>query len=46
MNVTRRNLRILLMQLCGYNGLDIRKRVLDDNRAKFVDTAEDGHQIT
>ena len=30
------------MQLCGYDGEDIRKRVPEENKSKFVDTPKEG----
>jgi wobble nucleotide-excising tRNase len=42
LNVIRRILEYYFMQLCGYEGVDIRKRVLEDNRDKFVDPVEGG----
>jgi len=42
MNVIRRILEYYFMQLCGYDGADIRKRILEDNKDKFVEITEDG----
>jgi wobble nucleotide-excising tRNase len=42
MNVIRRILEYYFMQLCGYDGVDIRKRILEDNKDKFVEITEDG----
>ena len=42
MNVIRRILEYYFMQLCGYDGFDIRKRVLEDNRERFVMPVEKG----
>lgn len=42
MNVIRRILEYYFMQLCGYDGMDIRKRILEDNKDKFVDVFADG----
>ena len=42
LNVIRRILEYYFMQICGYDGMDIRKRVLEGNRHMFVDgSAED-----
>jgi hypothetical protein len=43
LNVIRRILEYYFMQLCGYEGVDMRKRVLEDNRNKFVELVEGGH---
>ena len=37
MNVVRRILEYYFMQLCGYDGVDIRKRVLEDAKDKFIE---------
>lgn len=37
MNVIRRILEYYFMQLCGYDSMNIRKRVLDENREKFIE---------
>lgn len=42
MNVIRRILEYYFMQLCGYDGVNIRKRVLDEHRDKFVETPDEG----
>ena len=42
LNVIRRILEYYFMQLCGYDGVTIRKRVLDENRGKFVETVDNG----
>lgn len=42
MNVIRRILEYYFMQLCGYDGVDIRKRILENNKDKFVDISTDG----
>ena len=42
MNVIRRILEYYFMQLCGYDGVNIRKRVLDEHRDKFVETPAEG----
>lgn len=42
MNVIRRILEYYFMQLCGYDGVDIRKRVLDEHRDKFIELVECG----
>lgn len=42
MNVIRRILEYYFMQLCGYEGVDIRRKVLDDHRDKFVETPVEG----
>ena len=42
MNVIRRILEYYFLQLCGYDGVNIRKQVLEDNRAKFVVPVENG----
>lgn len=38
MNVIRRILEYYFMQLCGYDGVNIRKRVLENHKDKFVET--------
>jgi hypothetical protein len=30
------------MQLCGYDGVNVRKRVLEENKDKFVETPTEG----
>ncbi len=42
MNVIRRILEYYFMQLCGYDGVDIRKRILEGNKDKFVGVSADG----
>lgn len=42
MNVIRRILEYYFMQLCGYDGVNIRKRVLEDQKRKFVETPAEG----
>jgi len=42
MNVIRRILEYYFMQLCGYDGVNIRKRVLDEHKDKFVETPAEG----
>lgn len=42
MNVIRRILEYYFMQLCGYDGADIRKKILVENKPKFVDTPAEG----
>lgn len=42
MNVIRRILEYYFMQLCGYDGVDIRKRVLEEHRNKFIVHVENG----
>lgn len=42
LNVIRRILEYYFMQLCGYNGVDIRKQVLEENRDSFIDPVENG----
>jgi wobble nucleotide-excising tRNase len=42
MNVIRRILEYYFMQLCGYNGVNIRKRVLEEHKDKFVETPAEG----
>lgn len=44
LNVIRRILEYYFLQLCGYESTDIRKRLLVDNRDKFITTLEDGTQ--
>jgi len=45
MNVVRRILEYYFMQLCGYDGVDIRKRVLDEQKEKFYEFDEDGKLV-
>ena len=42
MNVIRRILEYYFMQLCGYDCVNIRKRVLEDHKDKFVETPAEG----
>ena len=42
MNVIRRILEYYFMQLCGYDGVNIRKRVLEEHKDKFVETPAEG----
>lgn len=42
LNVIRRILEYYFLQLCGYDGTDIRKIVLEDNREKFIIPVEGG----
>jgi len=42
LNVIRRIMEYYFMQLCGYDGNDIRKRILNENKDKFIEQAEDG----
>ena len=44
MNVIRRILEYYFLQLCGYEGTDIRKEVLEkeENRKRFIDQTESG----
>lgn len=42
LNVIRRILEYYFIQLCGYDGMDIRKRILEENKDDFIVTAEDG----
>lgn len=46
LNVIRRILEYYFMQLCGYDGVNIRKKVLEDNKDKFIDTRRSVCQIT
>ena len=39
-NVTRRILEYYFLQLCGYDGADIRRDVLEKNKSKFEDVVE------
>lgn len=41
-NVSRRIIDQYFLQLCGFNGEDIRKAVLEKNKQMFVDEAVDG----
>ena len=42
LNVIRRILEYYFLQLCGYEGEDLRSVVLEKNKHKFVVPAEDG----
>lgn len=42
MNVIRMILEYYFMQMCGYDGVDIRKRILEYNKDKFVNIDADG----
>ncbi len=42
LNVIRRILEYYFMQLCGYDCVNIRKGVLQDNKNKFIETPPDG----
>lgn len=42
LNVIRRILDYYFLQLCGYNGANIRNRILRDNRQKFITVLENG----
>ena len=42
LNVIRRILEYYFMQLCGYDGVNVRKRVLEENKEKFVETPAEG----
>lgn len=42
MNVIRQILEYYFMQLCGYDGMNIRNRVLDKHRDKFIVPVENG----
>ena len=42
MNVIRRILEYYFMQLCGYDCVNIRKRVLEEHKDKFVETPAEG----
>ncbi|MDL2248786.1 AAA family ATPase [Tyzzerella sp. OttesenSCG-928-J15] len=42
MNVIRRILEYYFMQLCGYDGVNIRKKVIEENKAKFIMPVESG----
>ena len=44
MNVIHRILEYYFLQLCGYDGFDIRKLVLDENRDKFVVKQPNGQE--
>lgn len=42
LNVIRRILEYYFMQLCGYDGVNVRKRVLEENKDKFVENPAEG----
>lgn len=42
LNVIRRILEYYFIQLCGYDGVNVRKRVLEDNKDKFFETPAEG----
>lgn len=42
MNVIRRILEYYFMQLCGYDSVDIRKRVIEENKDRFIVPVENG----
>jgi wobble nucleotide-excising tRNase len=42
LNVIRRILEYYFMQLCGYDGVNLRKRVLEEHRGKFIELVEGG----
>ena len=42
LNVIRRILEYYFLQLCGYDGTDIRQRILKDNKDKFIVTDAEG----
>lgn len=44
LNVIRRILEYYFLQLCGYDGTDIRQRILKDNKDKFVTTDVEGKE--
>lgn len=44
MNVMRRILEYYFLQLCGYDGVTLRKRILTDNKEKFISTDENGRE--
>lgn len=44
MNVIRRILEYYFLQLCGYDGTTLRKRILVDNKDKFVTIDEGGNE--
>lgn len=46
MNVIRRILEYYFLQLCGYDGATLRKRILKDNKDKFITCKEDGTEDT
>lgn len=44
MNVIRRILEYYFLQLCGYDGVTLRKRILIDNKDKFIKTDASGKE--
>lgn len=42
LNVVRRILEYYFLQLCGYDGTDIRQKILKDNKDKFIVTNAEG----
>ncbi len=46
MNVIRRILEYYFLQLCGYDGVTLRKCILKDNKHKFIIHKEDGSEDT
>lgn len=42
LNVIRRILEYYFMQLCGYNGINIRKRIIEENKDRFVEQVDGG----
>lgn len=44
LNVIRRILEYYFMQLCGYDGVNIRKTILKDNKDKFIIVNADGKE--
>jgi len=44
MNVIRRILEYYFLQLCGYDGVTLRKRLLIDNKDKFITTDASGKE--
>lgn len=44
MNVIRRILEYYFLQLCGYDGVTLRSRILTDNKDKFIKVDETGKE--
>lgn len=44
LNVIRRILEYYFLQLCGYDGTDLRNTILKEHRPKFVITLDDGQE--
>ncbi len=44
MNVIRRILEYYFLQLCGYDGITLRSRILTDNKDKFIKVDETGKE--